>query len=138
MEDERVFKLLTLLLKIVMFVVGLIVMVLILQKNLSGLSTSLPDNLPGSFDMLKSMPSILSQADVSKGIDSDLLTSQSEGDISYVNCNGLDVSSTSLAAKSMNGKMVYTLILSTPTKSSSGEYSCKIYFNNSNIDVKTR
>jgi len=138
MEDEKVFKLLTLLLKIVMFVVGLIVMILILQKNLSGLSVDMPDNLPSSFDMLKSMPSILSQADTSKGIDSNLLTSQSEGDISYVDCTGLDVSSTSLAAKSMNGKMVYTLILSTPIKASAGEYSCKIYFNNSNNDVKTR
>jgi len=138
MEDEKLFKLLTLLLKIVVFVVGLIVMVLILQKNLSGLSVDMPDNLPSSFDMLKSMPSILSQADTSKGIDADLLTSQSEGEISYVKCSGLDVSSTSLAAKSMNGKMVYTLILSAPAKASSGEYSCKVYFNNSNTAVKTR
>lgn len=131
MEDERVFKILNLLIKIVVFVVGLMVMILILQKNLSGLNVDLPDNLPGTFNMLAGMPSVLSQADISKGVNPDVIMQNSDGSISYVDCSGIDVSATSLAAKSMNGKMIYTLILSVPESSESGEYPCKIYFNSS-------
>ncbi len=130
MDDEKIFKTLSLLIKIIVFVFGFIVMVLILQKNLSNVNFNIPENVFDTAGMLVGMPSVLSQADISKGIDYDLLSKNNDGSVSYFDCSGVRVSSTSLAAKRMNGNIVYTLVLSVPDDIDSGEYVCRVYFNN--------